>query len=191
MSRNAWDATYNGNGRTTDDWRTPRDLFAALDDEFKFLVDAAASHENHLCPVYWTAEDDGLKQNWTMVAGPIWCNPPYGRDIGRWVKKAAQAAECGQTVVLLVFVRSDTQWWHQWAMRATEWRLIRGRLAFTRGTGEIGPAPAASVVLVFRGAHARRSSERILAGLPLVPLVRAIEADGEPVRLTFAEVVSE
>ena len=189
MTRNAWDAQYNGNGSTTDDWRTPRDLFARLDDEFRFAIDAAASDENHLCDTYWTRETDALRQSWHGVAGPIWCNPPYGRDIGQWVRKAALAAQSGQTVVMLVFVRSDTQWWHEWAWRAAEWRLICGRLSLTRGTGERGPAPAASVVLVFRPEYSRHIGERISAGLPIAPLVTQWTPDGTPVGLASRDRV--
>lgn len=73
----------------TDLWATPQDFFDKLDAEFHFDLDACALPENAKCENYYTPEQDGLAQPWT---GTVWCNPPYGRQIGRWVEKAAQAA---------------------------------------------------------------------------------------------------
>lgn len=69
----------------SDEWETPQDFFDELDREFKFTLDACALPENAKCDRYFTPEQDGLKQKW---AGTVWCNPPYGREIGKWVKKA-------------------------------------------------------------------------------------------------------
>lgn len=69
------------------DWRTPADFFRELDLEFHFVLDAAASPENAKCSRYFTPEEDGLSQNWN-VGGAVFCNPPYGREIGKWVQKA-------------------------------------------------------------------------------------------------------
>ena len=64
----------------TDLWETPQDFFDMLDAEFGFTLDAAADAQNHKCPCYYTREQDGLKQPWP---GTVWCNPPYGRQIGK------------------------------------------------------------------------------------------------------------
>lgn len=69
------------------DWRTPKDFFRALNEEFNFGLDVAASSENAKCSRYFTPEDDGLSQSWEGY-GAVFCNPPYGREIGKWVKKA-------------------------------------------------------------------------------------------------------
>lgn len=69
----------------TDMWATPQDFFDALDAEFHFTLDACAVKENAKCEAYYTPEQDGLDQPWT---GRVWCNPPYGRNVGQWVKKA-------------------------------------------------------------------------------------------------------
>lgn len=74
----------------TDLWATPQDFFDELDAEFHFDLDVCALPENAKCATYYTPEQDGLKQPWT---GTVWCNPPYGRQIGKWVERGAQAAQ--------------------------------------------------------------------------------------------------
>lgn len=76
----------------TDLWATPKDFFDQLDAEFNFTLDACALPENAKCKAYYTPEQDGLAQPWE---GVVWCNPPYGRQIGQWVKKAHDAATRG------------------------------------------------------------------------------------------------
>jgi phage N-6-adenine-methyltransferase len=76
----------------TDMWATPQDFFDMLDSEFGFTLDACAVRENAKCAAYYTPQQDGLSQPWP---GRVWCNPPYGREIGRWVKKAYETAAGG------------------------------------------------------------------------------------------------
>ena len=76
----------------TDLWATPKDFFDRLDAEFGFTLDACALPENAKCKTYYTPEQDGLAQPWE---GVVWCNPPYGRQIGQWVKKAHDTATRG------------------------------------------------------------------------------------------------
>lgn len=76
----------------TDMWATPQDFFDALDAEFHFTLDACAVKENAKCAAYYTPEQNGLDQPWT---GRVWCNPPYGRNVGQWVKKAHDTASGG------------------------------------------------------------------------------------------------
>ena len=124
------------------EWRTPSDLFAELDAEFDFTTDAASTHENALCGHHYTEAEDGLAQEWR---GSVWCNPPYGRGIGKWVEKAATSNEGGVTV-LLIPARTDTSWWHDWVVgHATEVRFVRGRLKFSDGE-KAAPFPSAIVV---------------------------------------------
>ena len=126
----------------TPEWSTPPDLFAELDAEFHFDLDAASTDENALCERHYTKEDDGLAQPWD---GNVWCNPPYGREIGKWVRKAAES-DGGGVVVCLVPARTDTAWWHDWVVgHATEVRFIRGRLKFG-GSKSGAPFPSAVVV---------------------------------------------
>ena len=126
----------------TDEWATPKDLFDELNSEFTFSLDVASTDDNALCEVHYTKDDDGLSQKWT---GSVWCNPPYGREIGKWIAKAASTHE-GGVIVCLVPARTDTAWWHDYATKATEVRFIRGRLHFGDGKG---CAPFPSAVLIF------------------------------------------
>lgn len=129
------------------DWATPQAFFDLVDKEFRFTLDAAASDDNAKCAHYLTEADDALGFPWH---GTVWCNPPYGRAISKWVRHGYwQAQYTGATVVMLIPARTDTTYWHDYVMRAAEVRLIRGRLVF--GTGEaIANAPFPSALVVFR-----------------------------------------
>lgn len=156
-----WEAGGAGFSSKTDDWATPETFYAALDAEFSFELDVCASATNHKCARYFTAADDGLAQEWR---GTCYMNPPYGRTIGDWMQKAYESAQAGATVVCLVPARTCTVWWHEWAMRADEIRLVRGRLKF--GAAKAG-ATFPSAVVVFRpGCNTPRFSamERPKAG---------------------------
>src|SRR5262245_27323838 len=125
---------------------TPPDLFADLAAEVGgFDLDACATAENAKCPRYFTRKEDGLRQLWT---GRVWCNPPYGREIGLWLEKALESVHTGQAevVVCLVPARPGSRWWHDFAARG-EVRFLRGRVRF--GGGE-NSAPFDSAVVVFR-----------------------------------------
>lgn len=128
----------------TDLWATPQDTFEKLNEEFSFTLDVCASLENAKCKSYFTKEDDGLSQDWS---GVCWMNPPYGREIIKWMEKAYKSSLSGTTVVCLVPARTDTKWWHEYAMKG-EYRLIRGRLKFG---GHKAPAPFPSAIVVFKG----------------------------------------
>lgn len=127
----------------SDLWETPQDLFDKLDAEFRFTLDVCALPENAKCPKYYTPEQDGLSQPWT---GVVWCNPPYGRDVGAWVRKAAQSALEGATVVMLLPARTDTAWYQDYIDPFVRPRFIRGRLKFG---GAKNSAPFPSMVVAF------------------------------------------
>ena len=128
----------------TDLWATPQDFFDELDREFHFDCDVCALPENAKCEKYYTPEQDGLSQEWT---GVCFMNPPYGRKISSWVKKAYESSVLGgATVVCLIPARTDTAWWHDYVMKG-EVRFIRGRLKFG---GSKNSAPFPSAVVVFR-----------------------------------------
>lgn len=127
-----------------DDWSTPKNLFHALDCEFQFTLDACASKSNAKCDLYFDKKKDGLKQTWT---GNVFMNPPYGRVIGKFMRKAFEASsQEGATVVCLVPARTDTAWWHDYAMKG-EIRFLRGRVKFGGGKDR---APFPSAVVIFR-----------------------------------------
>lgn len=128
----------------TDLWATPQAFFDRMNAEFNFEVDVCALPENAKCSRYFTPEQDGLEQPWS---GICWMNPPYGREIGKWVQKAYESAQSGATVVCLLPARTDTHWWHSWVNQASEVRFIRGRLKFGESRNS---APFPSAVAVFR-----------------------------------------
>lgn len=127
----------------TDLWSTPQDFFDALDEKWGFTLDVCATSENAKCARYYTELSDGLALPWQ---GVCWMNPPYGREIGAWMRKAHESACEGATVVCLVPARTDTAWWHTWAVRG-EIEFLRGRLKFG---GSKNSAPFPCAVVVFR-----------------------------------------
>jgi len=129
----------------SDEWSTPQATFDELDAEFHFTLDPCATDGNHKCERYFTVDDDGLYNNWSPHR--VFMNPPYGRTIGKWMQKAWEESKQGALVVCLVPARTDTRWWHDYAMKAQEIRFIRGRLRFGDGKGT---APFPSAVVIFR-----------------------------------------
>lgn len=130
------------------DWGTPQPFFDMVNDEFGFTLDAAASHNNAKVADYFTEDEDALAHRWP---GVVWCNPPYGRAITHWVEKGYREAQLGSVVVMLIPARTDTAYWHDYAMRASEVRLVRGRFVFE---GAPSNAPFPSALIVFRsGPH--------------------------------------
>lgn len=129
----------------SDLWATPQSYFDEVAREFAFDLDVCALPENAKCARYFTPQVDGLAQTWS---GVCWMNPPYGRTIGLWMRKAHLASRQGATVVCLVPARTDTQWWHDYAMKG-EIRFIKGRLKFGNATTN---APFPSALVIFRPA---------------------------------------
>lgn len=129
------------------DWATPQDFFDRLNAEFDFTLDPCADEANHKCDHYYTEEQDGLAQDWS--AERVFVNPPYGRDISKWVRKCFTEVYCGgcPCAVLLVPARTDTKWFHDYIYHKAEVRFVKGRLRFG-GSGENAPFP--SVVVVYR-----------------------------------------
>lgn len=126
-----------------DDWETPQRLFDELDAEFHFTVDVCASAENRKVNNFIPKEYDALSMRWY---GVCFMNPPYGRQIIKWVKKAYEESLNGATVVCLLPARTDTIWWHEYCMKG-EIRFIKGRLKFG---GSKNSAPFPSAIVIFR-----------------------------------------
>ena len=127
------------------EWPTPQTFFDMLDAEFHFTLDPCATSHNAKCENYFTRNDDGLNQDWGTHR--VFCNPPYGREIGAWAKKCHDTAQAGGLVVLLVHARTDTRWFHDWVYGKAELRFVKGRLKFGDGTQS---APFPSLVAIFR-----------------------------------------
>lgn len=123
----------------TDLWETPQDLFDRLDSIHHFTLDVCATPDNAKCNNYYTPEIDGLSQKW---GGTCWCNPPYGRNIGRWVEKAYNS-NC--KVVMLLPARTDTKWFHNFCLNG-KIEFLRGRLKFGNSKNS---APFPSMIVIF------------------------------------------
>jgi site-specific DNA-methyltransferase (adenine-specific) len=127
-----------------DDWITPQKFFDKLDEEFHFKLDAAASPDNGKCPHNLT--ENALSEDWHMYKN-IWLNPPYSQ-IKEFIGKAYHESLKGCNVACLIPSRTDTQYWHDYVMKAKEIRFIKGRLRFGDGKGS---APFPSCIVIFNG----------------------------------------
>lgn len=139
----------------TEMWETPQELFEELNNEFHFALDVCATAENAKCEKYYTPEIDGLSRPWN---GTVWCNPPYGRQIGKWVFAASVASGVrNATVVMLLPARTDTRWFHDYIYQKerVEIRFIKGRLKFG---GSKNGAPFPSMICIFRPYKPNESS---------------------------------
>lgn len=130
----------------SDNWATPIDFFNKLNEEFHFNLDPCANAENHKCDRYFTKEQDGLNQNWE--GSRVFCNPPYGKEINKWVLKCSEESKKNNTlVVMLIPARTDTRWFHDYIYEKAEIRFIKGRLKFGESKN---PAPFPSMIVVFK-----------------------------------------
>ena len=131
-------------GPRNDSWASPKEVFDALHAEFGFTLDAAADDSDHLCERYFTAKDDGLRQDWSMET--VWCNPPYS-EAAEWIRKGHQESLNGAVVVMLLPVRTGNKSWHSHIHGIAEIRWVRGRLSFGDGNGR---APFDSAIVIWR-----------------------------------------
>ena len=131
------------------DWETPDELFEELNKEFAFTLDAASSHSNAKTKKHFTVEENGLLQNWGGET--VWVNPPYGKELPKWIEKAAKEGTKPDTkVVMLIPARTDTRAFHEYIYKKAEIRFLKGRLTFK---GAQNNAPFPSMVVIFGGEH--------------------------------------
>lgn len=131
-------------------WETPQEFFEKLNREFNFGLDAASTSDNAKCERYFTELENGLEQDWR---GNVFCNPPYGREIGDWVKKAHDESlvNTNGVIVLLIPARTDTRYWHDYIFnKASEIRFLKGRLKFELNGASKQPAPFPSAVVIYK-----------------------------------------
>ena len=93
----------------SNEWATPTDFYKELDAEFHFNLDPCSTHENAKCERHYTIDNDGLTQEWGGAGTRVFCNPPYGREIGKWVKKCYEESKNCEVVVMLIPARTDTR----------------------------------------------------------------------------------
>ena len=119
-------------------WSTPKHVYQYLNDQYKFDFDPCPLMENNF---------DGLSVEW---GNRNFINPPYGRDIGKWIKKAYEENLNGKLCVLLIPSRTDARWWHDYIMKAHEIIFVKGRLKFGDAKNS---APFPSVIVVYEGRY--------------------------------------
>lgn len=130
----------------SDEWATPQDLYDKLDAEFHFNLDPCASKDNHKCTYFFTKDQDGLQKNWGGCR--VFCNPPYSK-IAEWVEKCFYESHKDNTiVVMLIPVRTDTKYFHNYIYNHAEIRFIKGRLKFNNSKNS---APFPSMIVIFGG----------------------------------------
>lgn len=127
----------------TNEWSTPQDFFDKINQEFSFTIDVAATKENAKCERYYTKDEDALTKSWDNEI--VWCNPPYGRELHKWVEKASRAR--GGQVVMLIPARTDTRYFHEYIYGKAEIRFIKGRLKFGNSKNS---APFPSMLVIFK-----------------------------------------
>lgn len=129
-----------------DNWATPDSFFQSLNTKYHFQLDACAESWSAKCLQYYTELDNGLIMPWKTWT---WCNPPYSR-VADWLQKAHHEAVLGNSSVVLMFARTDTKAFHQWALSASEIVFLKGRLRFidpaTKQPGMTAPSPSMLVV---------------------------------------------
>ena len=130
----------------TEERYTPKDFFEEINKEFKFTLDPCATKENHKCEKFYTKEDDWLKQSRDNEI--VYCNPPYGRELKKRVKKWSEIKK-GITVMLLP-ARTDTSRFHDYIYNKAEIRFVKWRLKFWWSKNS---APFPSMVVIFRNAN--------------------------------------
>lgn len=137
---------YNGNGR---EWRTPPEVFQPLHREFNFTLDPCTTHDNPLYLLHvYTEQENGLIRDWGRER--VFMNPPYGREVAAWTRKARASAEAGALVVGLLPASTDLAWWHEDVVGHAEVRYIRGRVRFLTGGPYRASGFFASVVVIWR-----------------------------------------
>lgn len=128
----------------SNEWSTPQDFFNELDNIFHFTLDPCSTHDNAKCKKHYTIEDDGLSKSWRGEV--VFCNPPYGRELPKWIKKC-HFESVFANVVMLIPARTDTKAFHQYICEKHDIMFIQGRLKFG---GSKTPAPFPSMLVVMR-----------------------------------------
>lgn len=155
----------------SNEWATPQSLFDELDREFNFTLDPCSTHENAKCKKHYTIKEDGLKQSWGGES--VFCNPPYGRTLHKWVEKAwKESTKPNTIVVMLIPSRTDTQYFHDYILHRSEIRFIKNRLCFNDGNGR---APFPSMIVIFRSGGGRNEEKKVEAKEEQMPLFEGDE----------------
>lgn len=146
MDKNTQDAMFSSK---SNEWSTPQKFYDKLNNSFgPFTLDPCSDGQNNKTDNYFTKEQNGLSQDWS--GNKVFMNPPYGREIKDWLKKAYEEGQKpNTTVVCLIPARTDTKYWHNYVMKAQAVYFVKGRLKFGDSNNS---APFPSAVIVFTSA---------------------------------------
>ena len=133
----------------TNEWTTPKHLYDELNNEFNFTLDPCCTRQSAKCEKFYTIEENGLIQDWSNDI--VFMNPPYGKEITKWIEKAYKESLKGSVVVCLIPSRTDTKYWHDFIFPYAEVRFIKGRLKFGGNKKGSGAAPFPSAIVIFKG----------------------------------------
>lgn len=130
----------------SNEWETPINIFNELNNEFNFNLDPCSSDNNYKCEKHYTIKENGLLQNWQ--GSRVFVNPPYGRNLYKWVEKCYIEGHKDNTlVVMLIPARTDTKYFHDFIYNKSEIRFIKGRLHFNNSKNA---APFPSMIVIYR-----------------------------------------
>ena len=167
-------AEYSKGNDNPGDWATPDWLFNALDAEFHFTLDAAASPHNAKCMRFLTEKEDGLAQDWRRET--VWVNPPWSAEaVADWVRKAYEASRKGATVVMLIPYWKGYEWFDRYCVALGQLRHVMGKVYFK---GANGKAAAKDCVVVIFGPNVRRYSNGPSIRKPVRKQIKCGSGDG-------------
>jgi phage N-6-adenine-methyltransferase len=133
------------------EWETPAVVFNPLQKEFNIKFDVCATAENTKCKAYFDKKTNSLAQDWSKTVGVLkgtaWMNPPYGRGIEKWVRKAHEESLKGVTTIGLLPARTDTHWFQTYIHEKHEVRFLKGRIKFVDAQSS---APFPSMIVIFK-----------------------------------------
>lgn len=145
-------------------WATPLSIFNPINEIFDFVLDPCAAHETAKCKIYYTEKENGLKQDWSKI-GNAYVNPPFGRELPKWMKKCYEESIKGITVVMLIPARVDTRYWHDYAFKYARCIcFVKGRITFERFGSktpkeEWVPAPFPNAIVVFGECNSNQAEQ--------------------------------
>ena len=132
-----------------DNWRTPRVIYEALDQEFHFDFDPCPSDPSF----------DGLKVDWGQSN---FVNPPYSQTT-KWCEKALIESHKGKIVVMILRLDASTRWFRDIVLPNAEVRLFFDRIWFVNpSTGKASRSDHASILAIFNDSPIRLN-------LPIIP----------------------
>lgn len=140
-------------------WGTPDEIFEYFDAIYNFKFDLAASEQNKKCSEFFSEKDNSLIQDWHRINGWLWLNPPYGRNLKLWIKKAHEEMEKGAMICMLIPASVGTLYWHEYIInRVNKIYFFKGRIQFiTQDNKKMAGAMYDSALVEFQKVQSKRT----------------------------------